>query len=64
MQVGCAKRSVDWFKNKIENPIREGSTGPIAANGLTLEYVEYPKDEELGVRANAIRAKRTIEELG
>lgn len=64
VQVGCAKRSVDWFKNKIENPIREGSTGPIAANGLTLEYVEYPKDEELGVRANAIRAKRTIEELG
>ena len=64
VQVGCAKRSVDWFKNKIENPIREGSTGPIAANGLTLEYVEYPKDEELGARANAIRAKRTIEELG
>lgn len=64
VQVGCAKRSVDWFKNKIENPIREGSTGPIAANGLTLEYVEYPKDEELGTRANAIRAKRTIEELG
>ena len=64
VQVGCAKRSVDWFRNKIENPIREGSTGPIAANGLTLEYVEYPKDEELGTRANAIRAKRTIEELG
>lgn len=64
VQVGRAKRSVDWFKNKIENPIREGSTGPIAANGLTLEYVEYPKDEELGARANAIRAKRTIEELG
>lgn len=64
VQVGCAKRSVDWFKNKIENPIREGSTGPIAANGLTLEYVEYAKDEELGTRANAIRAKRTIEELG
>lgn len=64
VQVGCGKRSVDWFKNKIENPIREGSTGPIAANGLTLEYVEYPKDAELGARANAIRAKRTIEELG
>ncbi len=64
VQVGCAKRSVDWFKNKIENPIREGSTGPIAANGLTLEYIEYPKDEELAARANAIRAKRTIEELG
>ncbi|MDK7784829.1 tRNA pseudouridine(38-40) synthase TruA [Bifidobacterium sp. UMB6791A] len=64
VQVGRAKRSVDWFKNKIENPIREGSTGLIAANGLTLEYVEYPKDEELGARANAIRAKRTIEELG
>ncbi len=64
VQVGCAKRSVEWFKDKIENPIREGSTGPIAANGLTLEYVEYPKDEELAARANAIRAKRTIEELG
>lgn len=63
VQVGCGKRSVDWFKYKIENPIREGSTGPIAANGLTLEYVEYPPKDQLEVRANAIRARRTLEEL-
>ena len=41
-------------------PLREGSTGPIASQGLTLEHIEYPADDQLAVRAEAIRAKRTL----
>lgn len=61
VQVGLGKRSVDWFADKIAVPLREGSTGPIAPEGLTLEHVAYPADGELAARAEAIRAKRTLE---
>ncbi len=64
VQIGMGKRTLDWFNEKIHNPIREGSTGPIASHGLTLENVAYPPDDELGVRADAIRARRELSELG
>ncbi len=61
VQVGMGKRSVDWFAEKMATPLREGSTGPIAPEGLTLEHVAYPADEELGARAERIRAVRTLD---
>ena len=60
VQVGIGKRSLDWFAGKMAAPLREGSTGPIAPQGLTLEHIEYPADDQLAVRAEAIRAKRTL----
>ncbi|PNP89558.1 tRNA pseudouridine(38-40) synthase TruA [Gardnerella sp. DNF00502] len=63
VQIGMLKRSLDWFDDKIHNPVREGSTGPIAPHGLTLENVAYPCDSDLALRANAIRARRDISEL-
>lgn len=63
VQIGMSKRSLDWFDDKIHNPVREGSTGPIAPQGLTLENVAYPCDSDLALRANAIRARRDISEL-
>lgn len=60
VQVGIGKRSLDWFAGKMSTPLREGSTGPIAPQGLTLEHIEYPADELLAARAEAIRAKRTL----
>lgn len=63
VQIGMLKRSLDWFDDKIHNPVREGSTGPIAPQGLTLENVAYPCDSDLALRANAIRARRDISEL-
>ena len=44
----------------MATPLREGSTGPIAPQGLTLEYVAYPAADQLAARAEAIRAKRTL----
>lgn len=60
VRVGQGKQTVSWFKGKMEEPVREGSTGPIAACGLTLEGVSYPDDTQLSARAEAIRAKRTL----
>ncbi|MBW3093852.1 tRNA pseudouridine(38-40) synthase TruA [Bifidobacterium sp. 64T4] len=60
VQVGLGKRDLDWFAGKMAVPKREGSTGPIAPQGLTLEHVAYPSDDQLAARAQAIRAKRTL----
>lgn len=60
VQVGRHRKSLDWFAQKMANPVREGSTGPIASCGLTLEHVAYPADNELASRAASIRAKRTL----
>lgn len=62
VQVGMGKRDVDWFAGKMAVPLREGSTGPIAPQGLTLEHIAYPADDELASRAEAIRARRTLPE--
>ncbi|WEV68998.1 tRNA pseudouridine synthase A [Bifidobacterium sp. ESL0775] len=61
VQVGRHRKSLDWFAQKMANPVREGSTGPIAACGLTLEHVAYPPDAGLTSRAASIRARRTLE---
>ncbi|RBP97543.1 tRNA pseudouridine(38-40) synthase TruA [Bifidobacterium aemilianum] len=58
--IGRHRKSLDWFAQKLEVPLREGSTGPIEARGLTLEHVAYPPDDQLAVRSEAIRAKRTL----
>ncbi|WP_455676453.1 tRNA pseudouridine(38-40) synthase TruA [Pseudoscardovia suis] len=60
LQVGRGRKSVEWFADKIAHPVREGSTGPAPAKGLTLERVIYPDDSCLAERAQAIRAKRTL----
>ena len=60
IQVGQGRRSVQWFADKVAHPLREGSTGPIDARGLTLEHVAYPPDDKLAERAQAIRARRTL----
>lgn len=60
VQVGMGKRDVDWFSGKMAVPLREGSTGPIAPQGLTLEHIAYPADGDLAARAEAIRARRTL----
>lgn len=60
LRVGLGKQDLEWFKDKVAQPVREGSTGPVAACGLSLEHVAYPPDNQLASRAQAIRAKRTL----
>jgi tRNA pseudouridine38-40 synthase len=40
--------------------MREGSTGPAEACGLTLEHIAYPADDLLAERAEHIRARREL----
>ena len=60
VKVGSGDKTLDWFANKMATPRREGSSGPIAACGLTLEHIQYPPDDQLAARAEAIRAVRTL----
>lgn len=62
LAVGRGKKTVEWMERKIRVPEREGQTGPAPACGLTLEKVLYPEESMLAVRAQAIRAKRTLDE--
>lgn len=61
IEIGLGKRSIQWFIDKLDSPRREGDTGPIAAHGLSLEHIEYPPDDQLATRAQAIKAKRVLE---
>lgn len=60
VQIGMGRKTLSWFADKMAHPLREGSTGPIAPGGLTLEHVAYPPDDQLALRAQSIRAKRTL----
>ena len=60
IKVGSGRKTLEWFADKMANPVREGSSGPIAPQGLTLEHIEYPADDQLAARAEAIRAVRTL----
>ncbi|WP_407452748.1 tRNA pseudouridine(38-40) synthase TruA [Bifidobacterium pullorum] len=60
VKVGQGRKDLNWFAEKMATPLREGSTGPIAPQGLTLEHVAYPAADQLAARAEAIRAKRTL----
>ncbi|OZG61701.1 MULTISPECIES: tRNA pseudouridine(38-40) synthase TruA [Bifidobacterium] len=60
IKVGSGRKSLAWFAGKMAEPVREGSSGPIAPQGLTLEHIAYPADDQLAARAEAIRAVRTL----
>lgn len=60
IKVGQGDRNAAWFADKVAQPLREGSTGPSPACGLTLERVRYPDAALLAERARSIRAKRTL----
>ena len=60
IKVGSGRKSLAWFAGKMAEPVREGSSGPIAPQGLTLEHIAYPADDQLAASAEAIRAVRTL----
>lgn len=60
VKLGRHAKPLQWFERKMAVPLREGAAGPIAAKGLTLEYVAYPPDGELASRAEALHARREL----
>ena len=60
--VAANKKPENWFLEKFSLPRDFPPLAP--AHGLTLEKVEYPKDDMLENRARITRAVRRKEELG
>jgi len=64
LPVGEGRRDAGWPARVLAAAVRDPAVGVVAAHGLTLEHVEYPPDSELGARADAARAVRTLPAAG
>jgi tRNA pseudouridine38-40 synthase len=59
-RVGDRSRDAGWPGRVAEAGIRDPSVPVMPANGLTLEEVGYPADDQLGARAVEARQLRSI----
>ena len=62
IDVGQGLKEIDWPARMLKSKSRVNSSAVVAPNGLTLEHVAYPADDQLAARAEAIRARRMDEE--
>ena len=61
ISVGEGRKPVEWAAEVLAGRVRESAV--IAAHGLTLEEVGYPRDEELAARLAITMNRRTEDEL-
>lgn len=61
--IGEGRQGSPWLAELLRAKVRNSSGGVVAANGLTLEGVEYPAADQLAERATQIRARRMDEEV-
>jgi tRNA pseudouridine38-40 synthase len=59
--VGEGRKPVEWAAEVLAGRVRESAV--IAAHGLTLEEVGYPRDEDLAARLAITMNRRTEDEL-
>ncbi len=59
--VGEGKFEPGWVKKVLDNEVRISDSLVYPAQGLTLEYVDYPADNQLLLRANATVRRRDDE---
>lgn len=62
IDVGQGLKPIDWPAQMLMSKSRVNSSAVVAPNGLTLEHVQYPADDELAQRAVDVRARRMDEE--
>lgn len=62
LAVGEGRQDVRWPERLLLARVRQPGVHVVAAHGLVLEEVVYPADDELAVRAEAVRARRMDEE--
>lgn len=60
LEVGDGRKPVGWPAEVLASRRRDGSFGMAPARGLTLERVDYPPDEELALRAEQARSRRSL----
>jgi len=58
LAVGEGRRPVEWPADVLVAGVRDGAVTVVPAQGLTLEEVGYPPDDELAARADQARARR------
>ena len=63
LAVGEGRRDVAWPAELLASRRRDGGAGVVPAHGLVLEEVSYPPDDELGDRAERVRAVRNEEDV-
>lgn len=61
--VGSGRRSLAWLADVQQATQRSGDVHVMKAQGLCLEAVGYPADDQLATRALQARAQRTRDEL-
>ena len=59
LAVGEGRRPIDWPATVLAAGIRDPAVTVVAPHGLTLERVGYPTDDQLAVRAEQARNRRT-----
>jgi tRNA pseudouridine38-40 synthase len=58
LAVGDGRRPVDWPAQVLAGAVRDPSVSVVPPQGLTLEEVGYPDDDQLAGRAEQARARR------
>jgi tRNA pseudouridine38-40 synthase len=58
VEVGTGRRDITWLAGLVDNSVRCGQVPVMAANGLVLEEVGYPDDDQLAARVLEARARR------
>jgi tRNA pseudouridine38-40 synthase len=60
VEVGSGRRTVAWLTGITAAAVRNSEVPVLPAQGLTLEEVGYPPDDQLAERALAARTLRTL----
>lgn len=60
--VGRGRASVSDVQKRLKSGSRAGSLKVVAAKGLSLIEVGYPKDSRMGLQAQNTRKRRVLEE--
>ena len=58
IDVGEGRREPGWVLSRLERPSWDSSVRLAPPNGLVLESVQYPSDDQLRARAEQTRALR------
>ena len=61
VEVATGRRSPEWLAGLLDVAVRSGDVPVMPPYGLVLEEVGYPADDQLAVRAQQARARRSLE---